>query len=64
MGQRIRRRSPERVLDELKSQRGRHFDPRVVDCLLDNLDGALAILDRYPDVEARVQRPAPVAAVA
>lgn len=54
----------ERVLDELKSQRGRHFDPRVVDCLLDNLDGALAILARYPDVEARALRPAPVAAVA
>lgn len=42
----------ERVINELRSQRGRHFDPALVDCLIDHIDAAVAIFERYPDAEA------------
>lgn len=40
----------DKVLDLLKDERGKHFDPRLVDLLLGNLDDFLAIRDLYPDV--------------
>ncbi|MDQ2694842.1 MAG: DUF3369 domain-containing protein [Pseudomonadota bacterium] len=42
----------ESILDFLRHERGRHFDPRLVDLLLDNLDDFIAIRDRFADVEA------------
>lgn len=39
----------DRVLAHLKEQRGRHFDPVLVDRLIERLDAALAIVARYPD---------------
>ncbi|SMC19673.1 putative two-component system response regulator [Andreprevotia lacus DSM 23236] len=37
------------TLDFLREQRGAHFDPRCVDALLDHLDEALQIRERYQD---------------
>ncbi|MFN3594308.1 MAG: HD domain-containing phosphohydrolase [Thiobacillaceae bacterium] len=39
----------ERALDYLSEQRGRHFDPRLVDLFLGNLDAFLAIRTRYAE---------------
>ena len=39
----------DRVLDYLKDERGRHFDPALVDIFLNNIDGVMAINTRYPD---------------
>jgi excisionase family DNA binding protein len=39
--------SVEQAVETLKAERGRHFDPRVVDAFLDALDEAVEIRDRY-----------------
>lgn len=41
--------SMEQVIDYLKSQRGQHFDPRLVDLLLDDVEAFLAIAAPYLD---------------
>jgi response regulator RpfG family c-di-GMP phosphodiesterase len=42
----------DRVLDYLKEERGRHFDPALVDMFLKNIDAVMAINARYPDEAA------------
>lgn len=37
------------VTDLLKQQRGKQFDPRLVDLLLENIDACMAIRNEYPD---------------
>lgn len=39
----------DKVLELIRSERGQHFDPSLVDILLNNLDAFLAIRDAYPD---------------
>jgi len=39
----------EKVIDLFKEERGRHFDPQVVDSLLNNLDRVIAICDHFAD---------------
>lgn len=39
----------EETIEYLQDNRGSHFDPRLVDLLLDNLSEFTAIRDRYPD---------------
>ena len=39
----------EKVLDLLREERGKHFDPALVDILLDNLPEFIRIRDKYPD---------------
>jgi putative nucleotidyltransferase with HDIG domain len=39
----------EKVLELLKEEKGKHFDPVLVDLFLANLDDFLAIRDKYPD---------------
>jgi len=39
----------EKVIDLFKEERGRHFDPQVVDSLLNNLDRVIAIRDHFAD---------------
>ncbi len=41
--------SEEQVLEEIHKERGKQFDPLVVDCFLDRLDEIQAIALRYPD---------------
>jgi len=41
--------SPERVLDYIQNERGRHFDPVLVDIFLDNIEAVMAINTRYPE---------------
>jgi len=36
-------------LDIMRAGRGSHFDPRILDCFLDNFDGILDIKRRYSD---------------
>jgi response regulator RpfG family c-di-GMP phosphodiesterase len=38
-----------KILDFFQSERGRHFDPRLVDIFVDNIDDFLAIRDHYTD---------------
>ncbi len=40
----------DKVIELFKEQRGLHFEPRLVDLLLDNLPEYLAILERYKDL--------------
>jgi len=40
----------EKVLDLFQEERGRHFEPRLVDGLMHNLDKVVAIRDHYADV--------------
>jgi response regulator RpfG family c-di-GMP phosphodiesterase len=37
------------VLDTLKQEKGKKFEPKLVDLLLNNLDQFIEIRDRYPD---------------
>lgn len=37
------------ILELIRRERGQHFDPALVDILLNNLDAFLAIRDAYPD---------------
>jgi response regulator RpfG family c-di-GMP phosphodiesterase len=39
----------DRVLDYLRDERGRHFDPLLVDIFLNKIDEVMAINARYPD---------------
>jgi response regulator RpfG family c-di-GMP phosphodiesterase len=39
----------ERVLELLNKERGRHFDPQIVDIFLENLDEILAIKEKYAE---------------
>ena len=39
----------DRVLDELRAQRGKHFDPRLIDLFMANLDRFLAIRERFKE---------------
>jgi len=39
----------ERILTLFKEERGKHFDPVIIDIFLENLDNFLAIRDRYND---------------
>jgi response regulator RpfG family c-di-GMP phosphodiesterase len=42
--------SIEKIVDLFKEERGRHFDPTLVDHFLNNLDEFLEIRDRYSDI--------------
>ena len=49
--------SVEQAVETLRAERGRHFDPRVVDAFVDRLDEAVAIRERFapaPDERAAV----------
>ncbi len=50
-----------RVLELLRAERGKHFDPQIVDLLIANIDGAAALVARYPDAST-VHAGAPAAA--
>ncbi|WP_440055381.1 DUF3369 domain-containing protein [Pseudoalteromonas sp. T1lg65] len=39
----------EKTLELLKAERGKHFDPKLVDLFLNNLDRFIEIRDKYPD---------------
>jgi response regulator RpfG family c-di-GMP phosphodiesterase len=39
----------ERIVDYFKEQRAIHFDPEIVDWIMDNMDMMLAIRNTYPD---------------
>jgi response regulator RpfG family c-di-GMP phosphodiesterase len=41
----------ERVISHLRAERGGHFDPKLVDVFMDNLDRFLEIRGRFVDVE-------------
>lgn len=41
----------EKILDYFRKERGKHFDPQIVDAFFDNLDRFLAIRDTFPDVD-------------
>lgn len=42
---------PERVFDHVRAERGRHFDPRIVDWVLDHKDLLQAVRDQFPDAD-------------
>ncbi|WP_233520585.1 DUF3369 domain-containing protein [Flocculibacter collagenilyticus] len=44
----------EKVLDLLEKEKGKHFDPELVDILLENLDEFLAIRDAFPDPDMEI----------
>lgn len=39
----------EQIIDYLNTQRGAHFDPALVDWVLDNMDAMLAVKQQFPD---------------
>lgn len=39
----------EKIMNLFKEERGKHFDPRLIDLLFDNLDRFIEIRDRYQD---------------
>ena len=39
----------EKIIDLIRSERGKHFDPVLVDILVDHAEEFLAIRERYPD---------------
>ena len=41
--------SMDKIIELFKEERGRHFDPQIVDSLLNNLDGVIAIRDHFAD---------------
>ncbi|MDC0611761.1 DUF3369 domain-containing protein [Vibrio sp.] len=41
--------SPDRILELLKEERGRHFDPEICDLAINNFDRIMALRDIYPD---------------
>ncbi len=53
-------RELEEVVEMLRSERGRHFDPQLVDVFLANLDDFVAIIREHPDQPA-TGHPAPAA---
>lgn len=46
----------EKVLEILDSEKGKHFDPDLVDILLNNLDRMTAIHEQYMDAEADFEK--------
>ncbi len=40
----------EKVLEFIKEQRGKHFDPKLVDIFFDNLDDILKIKEEHQDI--------------
>ncbi|WP_066703231.1 HD-GYP domain-containing protein [Curvibacter delicatus] len=42
----------EAILDYLRQQRGRHFDPAIVDWVLDNVDTMGTVAREFPDTRA------------
>ncbi|WP_457744458.1 HD domain-containing phosphohydrolase [Sulfurimonas sp.] len=40
----------EKIVDLFKEERGKHFDPELVDLFLNNVDKFLAIRDKYKDI--------------
>ncbi len=48
----------ERAVEIMKEERGKHFDPRLVDIFFENMDQVVAILDR--DVASVLAPPPPV----
>jgi excisionase family DNA binding protein len=53
--------SVEEAVDVLTSERGRQFDPAVVDAFVASLDEIVAVLARHPPVEAETAKPAEAA---
>ena len=47
--------SEDKVLDTIKEESGKHFDPEIVSAFFDVLDVIKSVSQRYPD-----QEPAPV----
>jgi response regulator RpfG family c-di-GMP phosphodiesterase len=43
---------PDRVLDYIRDERGRHFDPVLVDIFIDNIEAVMTINTRYPEEAA------------
>lgn len=41
--------SPEKAFEEIVSQKGKHFDPDIVDVFVQNFDKFKEIVERYPD---------------
>jgi len=41
----------EKILDLIKYESGKHFDPTLVSLFLENLDQFLVIKDKYKDVD-------------
>lgn len=41
--------SPQEAYEEILSQKGKQFDPKVVDAFVDNFDKFIQIMKRYPD---------------
>lgn len=41
--------SSEKIRDEIKAQSGKHFEPKLVDLMLENWDEFIEVRDRYPD---------------
>lgn len=39
----------DKIIDYIKAERGKHFDPVIVDCFLKNMEGILQIKLRFPD---------------
>jgi len=39
----------DKIINLFKEERGKHFDPRLIDLMMDNLDRFLEIRDRYQD---------------
>lgn len=42
----------EKILDYFRAERGKHFDPAIVDVFFAKLDDLLAVRDKFPDVAA------------
>ena len=42
------------ILKYFKEESGKHFDPKLVDILFDNLDRFLEIKEKYSDENAKV----------
>jgi len=39
----------DKVITELKSQEGKHFDPKLLNLFLDNINEVIKIIESYPD---------------
>ncbi len=44
----------EKIFTLFKEERGKHFDPKVVDCFFENLDEFLEVRDKYKDIYEEV----------
>lgn len=43
----------EQVVERIREERGKYFDPRLTDIFLEHIDDFLRINDAYPDAESR-----------